>query len=408
MKIFISGITGTGMGPLALMAKDAGAEVFGSDLSDSPISSELKKAQIDFKVGPQTADFISSLQDIDWFIYTSSLPADHPELAYAKSHNIKISKRDELINFLIQKFNLKLIAVAGTHGKTTTTAILIWTFRQLGIPISYLVGSNLGFAPSGHYDQNAQFFVYEADEYDRNFLTFSPWLSLIMAVSYDHSDIYPTRLDYENAFNQFRSQSQNIIEMPTTPDLRINLAGYFRRIDATSALKAVEISVENFDKNKEDILNKAILAINSFPGVGRRFEKIFKNVYSDYAHHPEEIIATLNLAKEEAIKHKLKGVVAVYEPHQNSRQHEVFDLYQKAFNDANYLFWLPTYLTRENPNLSVIQPAEFISSLTSPKLIAKPAKPDQVLANTLKTLSQDHLVVLMSAGPADKWFRLIW
>lgn len=408
MKIFISGITGTGMGPLALMVKDAGAEVFGSDLSDSPISSELKKAQIDFKVGPQTIDFISSLQDIDWFIYTSSLPADHPELTYAKSHNIKISKRDELINFLIQKFNLKLIAVAGTHGKTTTTAILIWTFRQLGIPISYLVGSNLSFAPSGHYDQNAQFFVYEADEYDRNFLTFSPWLSLIMAVSYDHSDIYPTRLDYENAFNQFRSQSQNIIEMPTTPDLRINLAGHFRRIDATAALKAVEIAVENFDKNKEYILNKAILAINSFPGVGRRFEKIFKNVYSDYAHHPEEIIATLNLAKEEAIKHKLKGVVAVYEPHQNSRQHEVFDLYQKAFNDANYLFWLPTYLTRENPNLSVIQPAEFISSLTSPKLIAKPAKPDQVLANTLKTLSQDHLVVLMSAGPADKWFRLIW
>ncbi len=179
MNIFISGISGTGMGPLALMAKDAGLNVFGSDLNEGAITEELREKKINFKVGEQDGEYLKSLIDgegVDWFVYTSALPKDHPELAMAEKYGIKTSKRDEFIAFLIERLDLKMVAVAGTHGKTTTTSMIVWLCQKLKIPISYLVGTNLGFAKSGKYQKETKFFVYEADEYDRNFLHFHPLL----------------------------------------------------------------------------------------------------------------------------------------------------------------------------------------------------------------------------------------
>jgi UDP-N-acetylmuramate--alanine ligase len=145
--------------------------------------------------------------------------------------------------------------------------------------------------------------------------------------------------------------------------------------------------------------------INKFPGVGRRFERITDGVYSDYAHHPEEIAATIELAKEEADLTGKKGVIAIYEPHQNIRQHEIFDDYKEAFIDENKVFWLPTYLTRENPNLAVLRPEDFIESLVN-KDIAEPAEIGKDLEKILKKYQKEgFLVLLMTAGPADNWLR---
>ena len=404
MNIYISGISGTGMGPLALMAKQAGHTVFGSDRHRGPITAELERENIQFEIGDQDGTFLDSL-DVDWFVYTSALPKDHKELVLAQAKGIKCSKRDELISFLVEALKLKMVAVAGTHGKTTTTSMLIWAAKQLRLPAAYLVGTTLGFAESGSYQAGDQFFIYEADEYDRNFLKFNPWLSLITVVSYDHPDIYPTEEDYCAAFKAFESQSGTVLfggEM----DSRILLAGRARREDASLALKAIQKMAAVLGQTFTD--DTIIKVMNDFPGVGRRFERISDGVYSDYAHHPEEIAATLNVAKEEADRLGRKGIVVIYEPHQNTRQHQVKSGYRTAFNQATQIFWLPTYLSREDETLPILTPTDFINTLEHPEL-AFPAELNDDLATRLKTLrDENYLILLMTAGPADSWLRQIF
>ena len=315
---------------------------------------------------------------------------------------MKCTKRDEFIEFLVNELNLKMIAVAGTHGKTTTTSMIIWAANKLGLNAAYLVGTTLGFAESGSYAPGDEFFIYEADEYDRNFLAYHPWLSLITFVSYDHPDIYKTEEEYKAAFKTFESQSENIIRGGEI-DSRISLAGAARREDATTALKAVTRMVEEAGREiKED---EIIKVLNSFPGVGRRFEKLADGIYSDYAHHPEEVEATIEIANEEAERTGKKGVVVVYEPHQNTRQHEIKDGYKTVFKNANKVFWLPTYLTREDESLEILRPEDFIRDLVNPE-IAESAELNDNLKNRLENLrNEGYLIILMTAGPADAWFR---
>lgn len=403
MRIYISGISGTGMGPLALMAKDAGIEVCGSDLSKGAIYDELVKAGIDVEIGPQDGNFLQKKIDegVDWFAYTSALPEDHTELVMAHKNGIKCTKRDDLTAFLVDKLKLKMIAVAGTHGKTTTTAMIVWTALKLDLPVSYIVGTTLGFAPSASYKTSDKYFVYEADEYDRNFLKYHPWLAVIPAVSYDHPDIYPTREDYEKAFLQFEEQSEKVI-LEGVDSVEFKLAGKVRRKDAGLAAKAVLEILKNEGRNEGIVEIREIL--DEFPGVGRRFERISDGVYTDYAHHPEEVAATVDVARDECRLKGKKGVVVVYQPHQNTRQHEVKDGYKRAFVGVDKVFWLPTYLTRENSDLRIIEPEEFIVDLEG--VDAEVAELDVNLENKLKKYLDDgYLIVLMTAGPADGWWR---
>ena len=428
MNIYISGISGTGMGPLALMAKQAGFTVWGSDLAKGAIYDELVAAGIEVKIGPQDGEFLKSKlgEGVDWFVYTSALPKDHAELALAQEAGIGCTKRDNFTAFLVEKLDLKMVAVAGTHGKTTTTAMIVWAALKLGLPVAYIVGTTLGFAVSGSYKAGDEYFVYEADEYDRNFLKYHPWLAVIPAVSYDHPDIYPSREDYEGAFGQFRSQSDGVIEIKDGEVVysvegeesgwkelyqpkNFQLAGKARRIDAALAANAVyHIEQSEFaakgmivDYNCVDLQK----IMNKFPGVGRRFERIADGLYSDYAHHPEEIEATMDMALEEAKLRDKKGVVVIYQPHQNVRQHEVRDGYREAFDGAAKVFWLPTYLTREDPELRVIEPSEFIEGLKNKEVAEVAELDDNLWRKICAYLDEGYLVLLMTAGPADGWLR---
>lgn len=242
VNIYISGISGTGMGPLALMARDAGMNVFGSDRAPGAITNELVQNDIKVYLGEQDGEFLkmrAKNEGVDWFIYTSALPDDHPELVMAKKLKLKISKRDEFINYLIKKLNLKLVAVAGTHGKTTTTAMIVWAAMKLGIPVSYIIGTTLPFAPAGRYDKKSKYFIYEADEYDRNFLAFHPWLAVLPVVTYDHPDIYTDEQDYQEAFRQFERQSETVIRGDEIA-VGVDLAGEARRYDATLAIDVIQ------------------------------------------------------------------------------------------------------------------------------------------------------------------------
>lgn len=419
MNLYISGISGTGMGPLALMAKAAGFNVCGSDLAKGAIYDELVKAGIEVYIGKQDGKYLrEKLNNLDWFCYTSALPETHPELMMAREAGIRCTKRDDLTAYLVSRLGLRMVAVAGTHGKTTTTAMIIWASLKLGIPISYIVGTTLGFAKSGAYNNGDKYFVYEADEYDRNFLKYYPWLAVVPYVSYDHPDIYPTRADYKEAFAQFELQSEKII-WKTDAEIKwkntvkplfeaedFHLAGEARRIDAALAADAVVEMLAELGVNvvREEIID----VLDKFPGVGRRFERIADGAYSDYAHHPEEVKATIEMACEQAEIDNKKGVVVIYEPHQNTRQYEVRNGYREAFVGADKIFWLPTYLTRENPDLPVLKPEELASGLVNEDIV-EVAEPSRNLERRIKKYINDgFLVLLMTAGPADGWFRKIF
>lgn len=412
MKIYISGISGTGMGPLALIAKEAGMTVFGSDMQSGPVTQELVANGIQICLGVQDGEFLKACakkEGVDWFVYTSALPEDHPELLMAKKLKLKTSKRDEFISYLVKKLKLKMVAVAGTHGKTTTSAMIIWAAQKMNFPISYLVGTTLPFGGAGHYDPKAEYIVYEADEYDRNFLAYHPWLAVIPVVSYDHPDIYPTIEDYQDAFRQFESQSEQVIRGEDIA-AELTLPGEARRYDATLALDVMERILpkpRGAAKLNNAQHRELVKVLNEFPGVGRRFEQVSEGYYSDYAHHPEEVAATVEIAREEAHQRGMKGVVAVYEPHQNVRQVEVFDGYAGAFEGLDKLYWVPTFLTREKPGVKVIGPSDFIATLKNKK-IAEAAELDEALAKKLiEWHEKGFLVLLMSAGPADEWLRKV-
>ena len=144
--------------------------------------------------------------------------------------------------------------------------------------------------------------------------------------------------------------------------------------------------------------------MNEFPGVGRRFEKIVDGLYTDYAHHPEEIAATVEIALEQAKMDAKAGVVVVYQPHQNTRQHKVKNGYAHAFDEATKVFWLPTYLTREDPLLNILTNTELAALVEGVDAEAVELN-DELKERLDQYLKDNYLVVLMTAGPADTWLR---
>lgn len=410
MRIYFSGIGGVGIGPLSRIALGAGYDVCGSDKSPSLITDELEAAGIAISFD-QSGEYLRSEHKkvpFDWFIHTAALPNNHPELVLARELGIKTSKRDELLAQIIADKNLKLIAIAGTHGKTTATSMLVWAMQQLQIPVSYSVGSTLSFAPSGEFNENSQFFVYECDEFDRNFLHFSPEISVITSVDYDHPDTYPTEKSYLEAFHEFGEKSKKVIVWQenstifntknlitlSSADQNITIPGEHNRKNATLIIEALKHM--NISANKSAIYQ----AINSFPGSGRRFEKLADNLYSDYGHHPIEIRATLQMARELSDQ-----VILVYQPHQNVRQYEIIDQYTAdIFRDADEVYWLPTYLTRENPDLPILTPQQLTKNIVPEKLHF--AKLDDNLWQNITTAQKSgKLVLCMGAGTIDGWIR---
>jgi UDP-N-acetylmuramate--alanine ligase len=425
MHIYFSGIGGAGIGPLAQIAHQAGYEVSGSDQQDSQYINYLKKHGVnDIHIGQSSEEIakIHNHKPIDWFVYSSSLKDGHPELEFCREQGIKTSKRDELLNRIISDKKLKLIAVAGTHGKTTTTAMVIWLFKELGIPVSYSVGAKSSFAEMGHYENGSEYFVYEADEFDRNFLAFEPSVSLITGVSWDHHEIFPTREDYQAAFKEFISQSgcsfiwQEDAEYLgfdplSTPDLcvldsddqainKVKLKGKYNRLDAWLAASSLH---HELDKDYENLIN----IINAFPGLSRRMEEIIPNLYSDYAHTPEKIRGAMSVATEMA-QESGQDLVVVYEPLTNRRQHYLQDEYKDVFSGAGRVYWIPSYLAREDPQQAVLTPEELIAKLDDPSIAVPMERDDQLKLVIQEHLDKGDMVVCMAGGGGDSlddWLR---
>lgn len=435
MHVFFSGIGGTGIGPLALIAKQAGYEVSGSDAQPSGYIDYLKQHGIsDIHIGQTPAQIqkVHELNPIDWLVYSSALPRtmpNHPELVFGKQNHIKTTKRDDFLNAILSQKQLKLIAVAGTHGKTTTTAMAIWLFKRLSLPISYSVGAKLSYGEMGQLEPDSHYFIYEADEYDRNFLNFHPEIALITGLDWDHPDIYPTRQAYYEAFSEFIDQSNQTVlwhddaeklgleanensmiidEKDPQIDKNLSLAGHVNRLDAWLVAKALRPML---DRPFEELLTK----LNDWPGISRRFEQIANNIYSDYAHTPAKIQGALQLAQEvsRAAGSEQAGdnkVIVVYEGLHNTRQHFIKDKLADLFDNVKQLYIVPSYLARENPDLELLTPERILNLLSiSTKRHAVAAKLNQELADKIKQhASQGDLVLCLSAGGAgslDEWLR---
>lgn len=426
MHLFFSGIGGTGIGPLALIAHKAGYKVSGSDKQSSGYIEYLKNHGIsDIHIG-QTRENIAQVNDsnpIDWFVYSSALSIENPnspELAFVKEQSIKSSKRDELINFIINEKDLNLVAIAGTHGKSTTTAMLIWLMKCAGVDVSYSVGAKIDFGDMGEYSPGSKNFIYEADEFDRNFLSFEPYLSVITGVSWDHHEIFPTREDYQDAFKEFIGQSkhtiiwqedQQYLNLVNSPSLevensqnkqitKITLDGLYNRLDAWLAIRAAH-------RLTRIPIDELVGHVNSFPGVQRRMEEIIPDLYTDYAHTPEKIRGSMSVALEIGDRKK-QSVVVVYEPLTDRRQHYMMKDYGDCFSGAKVVYWLPSYLAREDPNQEVIKPEELISNLADPS-IALPMNRDDKLKEVINNhLKAGDMVVCMNGGGGDsldEWLR---
>lgn len=426
MHLFFSGIGGTGIGPLALIAHQAGYSVSGSDKQSSNYIDYLVKHGItDIHIG-QSKEVIAKVHEqapIDWYVYSSAVAIENPdaeELAFVREKGIKTSKRDELLNLIINEKRLKLVAVAGTHGKSTTTAMIIWLMKQSDQTISYSVGAKINFGAMGEYSKGSEYFVYEADEFDRNFLSFRPYLSIITGVSWDHHEIFPTRADYQKAFLDFIGQSEYVIiwqndqlylNAPKSPKLTVDegqsreinditLDGLYNRQDAWLAIQATH-----------RLTNKPVATLiklmNGFPGLQRRMEEIIPNLYSDYAHTPEKIRGAMSVATDMAAK-KGQKVVVVYEPLTDRRQHFIIKDYLDCFTGAEVVYWLPSYLAREDPDQEVITPKELISNLADPSIAKQVARDDHLKSIITKHLASGDMVVCMNGGGGnslDEWLR---
>lgn len=428
MHVFFSGIGGTGIGPLALLAHQAGFNVSGSDKQDSQYVAYLRKQGVtDISIGQsrETIAAVHAQNPIDWFVYTSALPLenpDAPELKFCQEQHIKMSKRDEFINLILEEKSLKLIAIAGTHGKTTTTAMTIWLLKQLGIPVSYSVGAKMSFGDMGHYEPGSEYFVYEADEFDRNFLSFNPYLSLITGIDWDHPDIYPTRESYNAAFVKFLEQTDHavlwqadvqrlglnptasasqLVLDETEPAINsdLHLPGLVNRLNAWEVAHAVQIIT---DKPLDELLGH----LDTFPGVARRFEQIVPGLYTDYAHTPPKIQGALQLAHETAGE----NVVVVYEGLHNTRQHFIKEDLKHLFDSAKQLYIVPSYLAREDKSLELLTSEDLKGLLDHETQTRSEAAElnDALETNIRRHLKAGDLVLCLTAGGGhslDEWLR---
>ncbi len=425
MHIFFSGIGGTGIGPLALVAQQAGYTVSGSDKQESGYIAYLRKHGIESITIGQSYDDIAAAHGqtaIDWYVYSSAVAIeqpDAPEFQFCREHDIRMSKRDELLNETLQQKDMKLIAVAGTHGKTTTTAMTIWTMKQLGLPIGYILPAKSSFAEMGAYEPGAEYFVYECDEFDRNFLHFCPQISLITGIDWDHPDIYPTREEYYQAFREFIGQSASTVMWES--DIK-RIGGSASDTDTTltdadTAITQLHLAGEVNRRNAWQVahalhdllgepLDQLIAILERFPGVSRRFEQIIPGLYSDYAHTPPKIRGALQLGHEVAGK----NLVVVYEGLHNTRQHFIKDELRTIFDSVKQLYIVPSYLAREDASLEILTPEKLKLLLSDDAQTKSEATGlNDALKSALQTnLASGDTVLCLTAGGGgslDEWLR---
>ena len=396
-KVFFIGIGGIGISALAKMALSRGIEISGVNDEEGKTIESLRELGVDVKMSKAGFD----ISEADLYVYSDAWLYRGPEiLQKAKETGKPVLSYFEALGQFAK--NYKVIAIAGTHGKTTTTAMVAGILIDAGLDPTVIVGSFVKKFDSNFRKGNSEYLVVEADEYNRHFLNFHPFVVVVTNIEAEHLDCYKDLADVQDAFDKLLSQSENkIIDYAKYLEKipKLSVAGVHNRLDAAAAFAVAE-----FLNIKEEVIKNSLAG---FEGTWRRLEKKGETkegtiIYDDYAHHPTEIKASLQGLREIYPKNT-KKIIVLFQPHLYSRTKALFDDFAKSFQDADQILLLPIYFAREAPDPS-------ISSELLAKAICLVGGKAQAFAsfelaeNFVKSLNLDKndVFVTMGAGEAYK------
>ncbi len=343
-RLHFVGIGGAGMSGLALVCRRLGAEVSGSDRADSSYMERLRVAGLDPAVGHDAAN----LPDDAEVVVSTAIGDENPELVLARERGLEVTRRGELLARLCAE--KRLIAIAGTHGKTTTTAMLAWALREIDAEPAFFVGGEVpGLGPDDAAANagwgEGEWVVAEADESDASFLELKPEIAVITNVEMDHHSRWGSLAELRTAFDRFAASAERVAEFgadsPGPAELRLGVPGRHNVSNARAALAAAGLAGFDLDAVAE--------ALAGFPGVARRLElkgeRDGARVYDDYAHHPTEVRAALEA---------LRGMgparlIAAFQPHLYSRTKVLAEQFGAALALADEAILLDVYAAREEP-----------------------------------------------------------
>lgn len=423
---FFVGIKGTGMSSLALILHDKGCKVMGSDI-DKYTFTQRGLEQAGIKILPFNADNIKPGMII---VAGNAFNDDQEEIAKAKEMGLKVMRYPEVVEMIIEETTS--IGVAGAHGKTSTTGLLAHVMSGVS-PTSYLVGDG-----SGKGTPDARFFVFEADEYRRHFVAYHPDYTIMTNIDFDHPDYFTGIDDVCDAFETLARQTKKGIfawgEDKNLRKLNANVPIYYygtedkddfvaKNIKRTTTGSSFDVYFHdqflgNFETHlfgEHNVLNTlAVIAVSyfekidlgkvkqellTFKGVKRRFtEKTVADmvIIDDYAHHPHEIRATLDAARQQYPNKKL---IAVFQPHTFTRTIALMDDFAKSLNIADQVYLTDIFGSiRENSG-----------NVSSADLGKKITKGGEVLKlDNMSPLLDYHdaVVIFMGAGDIQKYERV--
>jgi UDP-N-acetylmuramate--alanine ligase len=402
-RLHFVGIGGAGMSGLALVCRELGATVTGSDRAESSYMERLRAAGIEPAVGHDAANLPEGAE----VVVSTAIAEDNSELSLARERGLPIIHRGELLAQLCAE--KRLIAVAGTHGKTTTTAMLVWALRALGADPAFFVGGEVpGLGPGGGVANAGwaagEWVVAEADESDGSFLRLDPEIAVITNVEMDHHSRWGSVAELRAAFDAFAAKAAHVVaptasEVHIEPrggaerdarsrfDLDLAVPGVHNMLNARAALAAIELVGLDPDAGAA--------ALADFPGVHRRLElkgeRDGAHVYDDYAHHPTEVRAALAALRGLDPEH----LIAAFQPHLYSRTRAFAEQFGAALALADEVAVLDVYPAREEP----VGELAGVSGLDVARAAADRMKGRRVL--WVPTLEEAQRALARRLGPGD-------
>lgn len=432
------GIGGIGMSALARLYRSKDFEVSGSNIGASnELISDLVKEGVDVICGDQVANNVPG--DVDVIVYTVAISSDNEELVAAHHIANTSDKKVKILTYaeaLGEMSNQKrVIAVCGSHGKTTTTALAYFALREAGLDPSLIVGSLIDInGKKTNYiaseNKSSEWLIIEACEYKRSFMNYNPEIILLTNIDNDHLDFFKDLDNIKNTFQEFVNKLNSKLNNNKLNKLIIHDAEDYINLDIISnkvSADQVELSTIDLEvfglhnrKNAQLVIalgnvlgldNKLIRGgLKKFMGTWRRQEykgRYFgMNFYDDYAHHPSEIKATLQAFRERCID---KKIVAVFQPHLYSRTKILFEDFINSFDDADEIIIMPIYAAREKVDASI--DSQMLVRAMQSKYNKKNVffiKDMNILKDYLEiNANQDKVVLTMGAGDVCAIYDII-
>ena len=403
------GIGGIHVSAVARLLVAHGATVTGSDAVDGDEITRLRDEGITVTIGHDAANIP---QDVDVIIDSDAVPEENPERIEAKTHNIGLFDTHAFLGLLFS--NARQVVITGTHGKSTTTAMVGKILEAAGMDPTVVVGTRVPGFPRGNLRIGRDdLLVVEGDEYRSHVLSYRPTILAITNIEWDHPDVFPTFESYKQLFKNAEanlqsggalidaSSGRDAAQLRPPANLQLSVPGEMNRRNAAMALAACRA----LDPNLDEAL--AIKTLNAFPGVWRRFERVGEfngaPVISDYGHHPTEIRETLKAARE---AYPDKRLVLCYQPHQHARTKGLFDDFVRALAEPDVLLLAEIY--------DVPGREEIAQDVTSKQLLeAIGHSPTRFYSSSLEDaerqlrslIQPNDLVLIMGAGTIDQVAR---